>query len=435
MTKIREGYKDTEIGVIPNDWEISKVEDLSIRVCVGFVGTCSDSYTSESDGIPMIRTTNLTTSGVDLRDLKFVTHEFHSRNKKSQLKKGDILVARHGSNGKASLFDYDFEANSLNIVIIRPKNDLIDSYYFKEFFNSNLVATQVANKIGGSVQSVINTKAIATIDIARPLLKEQQLIAEILSTTDALIEKLNKIIEDYQFLKKGMMKKLLTEGIGHTEFKETEVGRVPKEWEVSTIGSFGEVIRGVNYKPSDLYQSDNSKSIRLLRSNNIKDILYFEDLQFVDTSRVSNRQILQTDDIVICMSNGSKALVGKSSIFPENQPFRYTIGAFCASFRVDSNFNKKFMHYLFSSDYFHKGIRDKFAGTSINNLKNSDISEIKIPVPSKDEQSDIAFILQNIDLRISIFREQYDEFILLKKSLLEKLMTGKIRVNISELEA
>lgn len=95
------------------------MNEVAEKICVGFVGTCEKFYTDES-GIPMYRTGNLNGLSLNRDDLKYVTNEFHQHNQKSQLKAGDILIARHGDSGKAVNYENSEEANCLNIVIIRP---------------------------------------------------------------------------------------------------------------------------------------------------------------------------------------------------------------------------------------------------------------------------------------------------------------------------
>lgn len=103
-----------------NSWQSISVEKVCEKVCVGFVGTYSNALSNQTEGVPMIRTLNLTGQGIVFENLTFVTKEFHQKNKKSQLKYGDILVARHGDNGKACMYKETFEANCLNVVIVRP---------------------------------------------------------------------------------------------------------------------------------------------------------------------------------------------------------------------------------------------------------------------------------------------------------------------------
>jgi len=103
---------------MPENWKTHKLETLAERVCVGFVGTCHKFYTEKGIGVPMIRTTNLTARSLDLSEVQYISRDFHEKQKKSQLKKGDILIARHGTNGQACLYELDEDANCLNVVIV-----------------------------------------------------------------------------------------------------------------------------------------------------------------------------------------------------------------------------------------------------------------------------------------------------------------------------
>jgi type I restriction enzyme S subunit len=170
-----------------------KLSDIVERVCVGFVGSCNKDYTSQESGIPMIRTTNLTGNSILYEGLKFVTPDFHLKNKKSQLKRGDILVARHGHNGLPSIYESDENANCLNVVIIKihDNKDYIDNYFILYALRTPYVINQVKAAVGGSVQGVVNTKAIADLDIPFPERSIRKKVVEQLRPLNKKIE-LNK---------------------------------------------------------------------------------------------------------------------------------------------------------------------------------------------------------------------------------------------------
>ena len=165
-----------------------KIVNVSDRVKVGFVGTCECYYTDES-GIRLYRTGNLQKGRLVEDDMKYVLKKFHEANKKSQLHKWDILIARHGNSGNAVLYDSDEEANCLNIVIIRPDLKVVNPKFMVENINSANVEKQVCRLKNGSTQVVLNTKAIEDLNVGIPCLPEQQKIAEFLSTVDTVIEK------------------------------------------------------------------------------------------------------------------------------------------------------------------------------------------------------------------------------------------------------
>lgn len=188
-------------------WEERKLEECVKKVCVGFVGVCEQFYTDKS-GIPMYRTGNLKNGKVNKLDLKYVTKEFHEKNIKSQLQKYDILIARHGENGQASLYNYDEQANCLNIVIVRPNEELAFHNYLINCINSDFVRKEVSRKTAGSTQSVINTKAIEGLIIPIPCKAEQQKIADCLTSLDSLIQKQQKVVTTWQQRKKALLQQM-----------------------------------------------------------------------------------------------------------------------------------------------------------------------------------------------------------------------------------
>lgn len=151
---------------IPTGWEHYRLEQLVDRVCVGFVGTLHSSYCREGEGVRLLRTTDLTDQGMSYFDNKFVLPDFHKKNKKSQLKYGDVLVARHGSNGMPVIFDRNEEANCLNVIIVKPETSRMSSKVVQVFMKSDSAVEQVRGSLRGSVQSVLNTKIVAALSLS-----------------------------------------------------------------------------------------------------------------------------------------------------------------------------------------------------------------------------------------------------------------------------
>ena len=153
-------YKRSELS------DETTIEAITEKVKVGFVGTCEKYYTDES-GVPMLRTGNITQKGIDLSDLKYVTEEFHNKNKKSQIHSGDVLIARHGSNGQANVYAGP-EAQCLNAVVIVPNRAKTTSVFLAGLINSPMVKVQIDRTLVGSTQHVVNTKSIANLKVRIP---------------------------------------------------------------------------------------------------------------------------------------------------------------------------------------------------------------------------------------------------------------------------
>lgn len=163
-------------------------------------------------------------------------------------------------------------------------------------------------------------------------------------------------------------------------------------------------VRGVSYKPDDLHNELNGDSVILLRANNIDDgKINFDDVVYVDKSKVSDEQYLRKGDILICASSGSKNLVGKAASVDFDR--ECTFGAFCKAVRP----NEDVVDYLgvyFQSPVYRRKISEVAIGANINNIRNEHIDELEVPLFSRDEQQEI---VKKIQLVLDIISKRKDE--------------------------
>lgn len=181
-------------------------------------------------------------------------------------------------------------------------------------------------------------------------------------------------------------------------------------WEWKKLGELGECIRGVSYKPIDLKKEYDEKTCILFRANNISNnSLILEDVQFVNLENVKSVQLLKENDILICMSSGSKHLLGKSVQFKHQKTNKmYTIGAFCSIYRVNSRIDSDFIKFVFQSRRYTEHIAKSSSGTNINNLKKWDIEEFTVPVPPLPTQHKIVSILERAE-KLKNLRQEANE--------------------------
>lgn len=165
-------------------------------------------------------------------------------------------------------------------------------------------------------------------------------------------------------------------------------------------------IRGVSYKPSDLHDSLNKNSIILLRANNIDEgKINFEDVVYVDKSKVSETQILRENDILICASSGSKNLVGKAASFNGN--IECTFGAFCKVIRP-RNILGSYLSAFFQSKYYRFHISQFANGVNINNIKNEHINSFSIPERTLEEQKEISYKVFSLNRVIENYNRELE---------------------------
>ena len=187
------------------------------------------------------------------------------------------------------------------------------------------------------------------------------------------------------------------------------------EWENIKLKQFGTFYRGLTYGATDTA----SKGLLVLRSGNIqKDTLILNnDLVFVAKECPENLKLLN-GDIIICMSNGSKALVGKNAEYKGNYEGDITVGAFCSIMRPKNNFTK----YLLQSDIYQEFIALSIGGGNINNLKNSDLEEFSCSAPkNRKEKHKIASCISSLDNLIEAHIQKLDVLKEHKKGMMQNL--------------
>lgn len=171
---------------------------------------------------------------------------------------------------------------------------------------------------------------------------------------------------------------------------------LPNDWTLSPLTQIAQIIRGVSYKKED--SSDTSKVgyMPLLRATNIQNgsLILDNDLVYAPIKVIKPEQYLQEGDIVVCMSSGSKHLVGKTG--QVNKVWKGTFGTFCAVIRPDDKINKKFLGYYFSAPTYRNFISKQSAGININNLKPSDFDLLEIPIPTLEEQNQIVSKIEEL---------------------------------------
>jgi type I restriction enzyme S subunit len=202
-------------------------------------------------------------------------------------------------------------------------------------------------------------------------------------------------------------------------YKLTELGAIPQDWEIKTLGELGECIIGLTYSPSDIDES----GILVLRSSNIQDGNLDLDDQVRVKKAVSDRLIVREGDLLVCVRNGSRRLIGKN-ILIDSRVAGETFGAFMSVYRSPLN---TYIAQAFSSGIITKQI-DENLGATINQITNKDLNSFRIPLPPLAEQQAIAEALGEMDALLVAQRARLAKQRALKQGLLQGLLSGQQRL-------
>ena len=360
---------------------------------------------------------------VQIRDYKTDKYATYIPEKlaKRFCKQDDIMIGRYGPPIFQILRGIE---GAYNVALIKALPQGVD----KEFLYHTLKREDLFQYIDllsrrTSGQTGVDLTNLKAFELSIPVLTDEQAaIAKALSDVDSLTSSLQKLIEKKKAIKQGTMQELLTG-------KKCLPG-FSGEWNEGCIGDYCRCIRGVSYNGgTDLFPDENSYSFRLLRANNIQNGNFVpNDVQFVKKSCVSEEQVLHTNDILVCMANGSKPLVGKNCFLNVRNGV-YTFGAFMGCIRArTSSTCMKYIFQIMNSTTYWENISLLLSGSSINNLRPNDILDMTYKFPTAIEQQAIAQVLSDMDSEIEQLEKKLSKYQLIKQGMMQELLTGRIRL-------
>ena len=424
MNKIREGYKVTELGEIPNEWSIMKLSEIAEI-------NPRREVLEDKDTVSFIAMEDITNNGRVINK----TDKLYEEVKKgyTPFKDNDVLLAKITpcfENGKRALvgkLSNGIGFGSTEFHVLRANKESISKFLYYVISSHRFMSKAENNMTGSAGQKRVPTEFIKDYVLAVPTIKEQEKIASILSTIDEQIDNVDALIEKNKELKKGLMQTLLTKGIGHTKFKKTEIGEIPEEWEVGTLSSIIDKNRKITYgivQPGEYVECGKyvirakDYSFGWVRVEEI-----FKCDRLVEKSyaraRVKEGDVLLT----IVGSVGNLAIV--PSVLNEANITQQT-----ARLSFDKNkVNNVFYYNYLKSDRAIKEINKYMKSGVQPSLNLSDVEKFKIVIPSIEEQERISLILSSVDEKVEQYENKKQKLEELKKGLMQQLLTGKIRVN------
>lgn len=431
-----------------------KHNDLGQHVILITKGTTPMSLgrSFQESGINFIKAESITDSGRIIRDsLAFIDHDTHSLLKRSQLISGDVLFSIAGVLGRVTLVGGEFIPANINqaLALIRVKDKHeIDRLYLKYYLTSDYVKQQVRRINVQAAQANFSLADVNGLLVKYPKsIEVQRKIATILSTVDEVIEKTEATIEKYKAIKAGMMQDLFTRGIDVKTrklrpsiqqvpelYKETELGWIPKEWEVFV---FDDVIKEYfdfrGKTPLKLGLNWGGGSIKAISANNVEPgFINFSKEHYLaseDLYRVwMNRGDCSLGDVVMT----SEAPLGVIAQIPDNQ--KYILSQRVFLFKANPSFvTDDYLYYLMNTDKFQNDLIRQSSGSTVIGIQQARLAKIKILLTTSiDEQRHISKILKSIDRTITDNDNMLGKYKNLKQGLMVDLLTGKVRVKINE---
>jgi type I restriction enzyme S subunit len=404
--------RQTETSRIPKDWSLVKLSDEKVCQIVMGQSPPSSTYNKTGEGLPFLQ------GNMEFGEI-YPSPSIYCSKPIKIAEENDVLISVRAPVGEVNISPSRV-CIGRGLAAIRCKldktNDLFLFYYLKH------TGKKLENISAGSTFKAIRKNDLDQLEIFMPLLPEQKKIAEILSTVDQAIEKVYEAIEKIQKLKKGLMQELLTKGIGHKEFKETEIGRIPKEWEIVKILELGKIITGGTPSTSD--KTYWNGSIPFITPADIKENKYvYQTERYITLEGASKVGFLLPANTVLAVCIGST--IGKTGVTSEEAVINQQINAVICDEKVDKD-------YVYYAITFKTNLLKTFSGTAaVPIIKKSLFEQIKLPFPSLPEQQKIAEILSTVDKRLESLRNRKEKLERIKKGLMGDLLTGRKRVRLA----
>ena len=404
---------------IPEGWTEIKLGQI-VKLQGGNAFQSSD---FKEKGIPIVRISNIQNNLVDLSSAVYCEETKHFEN--FLISNGDILLAMSGATtGKIGRYRYPFKSylnqrvGKFQII----KNNLIDYDFLNHLVNSNTFTKNTMIDAIGGAQPNISSAQVEGVFYVIPPLPEQKKIATILTSVDEVIENTQKKIDKLQDLKKSVMIDLMNKGINHKEFKDTKLGKIPKTWNIYKYNDLLKIVDNKLEMKDDKFYSLLSIKRRnggvFSREKLIGKKILTKTLgkAIVDTFIISKMQIVH----------------GASGYISEKFKDHCVSSSYIQFAAKDRNkINTKFIFYYSHLDKVYKQFLLSSHGVHIEKMTFDlkDWFKREIILPNIEEQQEIVRIIESFENHISNTEKELEKYNFFKKSLLQDLLTGKVRVS------
>ena len=426
-------FKETDLGLIPEEWKVDSLKNsLYIKGRIGWKGLKKSEYLKESN-FRIINGSSITNDNkIDWENCGFISEERYLESPEIMLKENDIVMTKDGTIGKLAIIKNLPGPTTIasGLFLIRVEDPSIDVNYLFYYFRSHFFRDLIHSRIEGSVIPHLYQRDLVNLKLPLPNINEQKAIARILSTLDEKIETNNQINEKLEEMAQALFKHWFVDfefpnengepyKSSGGEMVDSELGMIPKGWEVKTINDISsEIITGKT--PSTKEKENFGGNIPFVKIPDMHGKVYVEKTEtyLSEKGAVKNKIVPKNSIMVSCIATpGIVSLAGQSC--QTNQQINTII----------NKDNKMCYFNFFSLRNLSDTIRTLgSSGSATLNLNKNQFSKIKIVVPPKEMTDKYFNVVDKIFETIYLNQKENLKLIELRDNLLPKLMSGEIRV-------
>jgi len=423
--QLKPGYKQTEVGVIPGDWEVARLADVA-DVKTGPFGSTLHERDYVPDGTPIITVEHLGETGVMHRGLPMVSDSDRLRLQGYSLRSGDIVFSRVGAIDRNALIrdSEDGWLFSGRLLRVRPRENKVHAPFLSYQFHGEPFRRRVRAVAVGQTMASLNTRILEDVVVVRPALPEQRTIADALIDVDALIVSLEKLIAKKRDLKQAAMQELLT--------GRTRLPGFKGEWKSKRVGSLFQFLSTANNPRADLTSLDGVGYIHYGDIHTTSAV--FLDCTAVELPRIARAKVeglprVADGDLVMVDASEDYAGLGKSLEVRNTAGTEVVAGLHTFLLRGDSNqIVDGFKGSLQFIPAFRAALVRMATGISVYGVSKNNVGSIEVPLPEPAEQRAIAAVLADMDAEIAALEARLVKTRDLKQGMMQELLTGRTRL-------
>ena len=413
---MKPGYKRTEVGVIPEDWEIKKIDEIG-RVTSGKRLPLGSSLVAHPTPNPYIRVTDMRPGTVSLSDIKFLPQSVFQKIKRYRIFCDDIFISVAGTLGIVGKVPPELDGANLT----ENADRITDIRCSRDFLLYVLMSPLIQNVID-SIRTVGAQPKLALVRIRQfeiplpPSEAEQRAIAAALSDVDALLDGLDRLIAKKRDLKQAVMQQLLT--------REIRLAGFSGEWETKQLKEIGYFLKGSGVK-RDEAQSGTLACVRYGEIYTTHHDYVRRFYSWISCEVAATATRLEFGDLLFAGSGETKAEIGKCvAIVTETEAYA---GGDIVILRP-RNVNPLFFGYVLNMPAAAWQKASFGQGDAVVHISAVALAQVRVAVPSIEEQTEIATILSDMDAEIAALEARHDKTLNLKLAMMQELLTGKTRL-------
>jgi type I restriction enzyme S subunit len=404
---------------IPNDWAVKRFE----QVCNKLLDGTHFSPQSKEGDFKYITSKNIRNQGLDLGNVDYISEEEHKAiYKRCPVKFGDILLTKDGAGTGACCINTLQEEFSLlsSVAVLNANPDFTINQYLQQYIQSPIGQKIIQDEVSGQAITRITLEKIRKFKIPLPPLPVQKAIAQVLSTADAAIHTTEKLIAQKELRKNWLMQQLLT---GKKRLKGF-VG----EWKEKQLGKVIEIcsskrVLEEDWKTEGVPFYRTREIIKLSNEEELKSPIFITEELFIELK--AKYGVPKPGDILVT----GVGTIGETYVVQAKDKFYFKDGN-VIWFKMNDKINSSYLSQLFKTTFIRKQLMDNASITTVATFTIEGAKNTKIKLPSIEEQTAIAQVLQAADKEISLLKAKVEKLREQKKGMMQVLLTGKVRLKI-----